>query len=152
MDQAANPIQLGSLIHDVSRMRRTMMDHYLRPIGFTRSQWAVMNVLLGAGDGGLMQADLARLLEVGKVTVGGLVDRLEASGHVARRPDPGGDRRIKRVVITDQGHARIEQLFAAAERLDRGMMRGIAVEDMEVAEKVLGHLKSNIREAMKAKP
>ena len=41
-------------------------------------------------------------MDVGKVTLGGLIDRLEAGGIVARQADPQ-DRRAKRVVITPRG-------------------------------------------------
>ena len=40
------------------------------------------------GAEGMMQTELARLMDVGKVTLGGLIDRLEASGSLARQPDP----------------------------------------------------------------
>ena len=35
-------------------------------------------------DGGMMQAELAKLIDVGKVALGGFIDRLEAAGLVRR--------------------------------------------------------------------
>jgi hypothetical protein len=49
-----------------------------------------------------MQAELAKVMDVGQVTLGGLIDRLEASGLVKRTPDPI-DRRAKRVQMTPKG-------------------------------------------------
>src|SRR5215210_165820 len=76
----AKPFRFGFLIHDVSRMRRTLFDEEMKPLGITRSQWWALSALSRRNDG-MMQVDLAKLLEVGKVTVGGLIDRLEATGH-----------------------------------------------------------------------
>src|SRR5262245_33864459 len=37
-----HPFRIGFLIHDVSRLRRTVVDKVLRPMGVTRSQWWVL--------------------------------------------------------------------------------------------------------------
>lgn len=148
----AQRFRFGFLIHDVSRTRRTMIDQYMRPLGITRSQWSVMSALSRAGDQGLTQVDLARLLEVGKVTVGGLIDRLEATGHVKRGADPGGDRRVKRVLITDQGYRMLDQMIHVAEELNNRILEGVTSEELEVTEHVLMRVKENIRGALAANP
>src|SRR3546814_17448568 len=94
-----------------------------------------------------MQVDLARLLEVGKVTIGGLVDRLESSGHVERRPDPE-DRRAKRVYITEQGWNMIRSMISVAEKMNSKVMAGVSDEDLETVERVLLAIKNNIKEAL----
>jgi len=48
-------------------------------------------------------------LDVGKVGVGALIDRLEASGFVLRQADPV-DRRVKRVFVTKQARGFLEKL------------------------------------------
>ena len=91
--KTSQPFRIGFLVHDVSRLRRTVVDKALKPIGVTRSQWWVLaNLSRHDSAEGMMQTELARLMDVGKVTLGGLIDRLEASGYVARRPDPTGTR------------------------------------------------------------
>src|SRR3546814_1021835 len=77
---SAKQFRFGFLVHDVSRMRRTLFDQVMKPLGITRSQWSVLAWLSRGGNEGVMQVDLARQLDVGKVTIGGLIDRLEASG------------------------------------------------------------------------
>lgn len=146
---SAKQFRFGYLVHDVSRTRRTMMDHYMRPLGITRSQWSVMSALSRGGEEGLMQVDLARLLEVGKVTVGGLVDRLEITGHVERRPDPSGDRRVKRVYITEQGYEMLDRMIKVAEDLNKRILSGISKDDIAQTEDVLMHVKENIKEAIR---
>ena len=95
----------------------------------------------------MIQSDLARLLEVGKVSVGGLIDRLEASGHVERRADPV-DRRIKRVFITDRGYDVIEKMRSVGRELTVLILKGIPLDEVHVAEEVLHRMKDNLREQL----
>lgn len=68
-------------------------------------------------------AELARVLEVSTAASTGIVDRLEARGHVARVADPA-DRRRTSVQVTDSGRAEVVGLlmpmFAALRALDEG--------------------------------
>lgn len=136
--------RFGYLVHDVSRTRRTLMDHYMRPLGITRSQWSMLSTLSRGGNDGMMQVDIARLLDVGKVSIGGLIDRLEATGHVERRPD-ATDRRAKRVFITDQGYRMLSQMVVVATELNALILDQVTREDLQVVEKVLKQVKANIR-------
>lgn len=143
----ASQFRFGYLLHDVSRTRRTLIDHWMKPLGITRAQWSLLSALSRGGNDGMMQVDLARLLEVGKVTIGGLVDRLEASGHVERRPDPD-DRRAKRVYITEQGWKMIRSMIAVAEKMNKKVMSGVSDRDLATVERVLLVIKTNIRDAL----
>lgn len=140
--------RFGYLLHDVSRTRRTLIDHWMKPLGITRAQWSLLSALSRGGNDGMMQVDLARLLEVGKVTIGGLVDRLESSGHVERRADPD-DRRAKRVYITDQGWKMIRTMISVAEKMNTKVMAGVSDKDLATVERVLLVIKNNIRDALK---
>lgn len=68
-------------------------------------------------------AELARVLEVSTAASTGIVDRLEARGHVARVADPL-DRRRTSVQVTESGRAEVVGLlmpmFAALQALDEG--------------------------------
>lgn len=144
----AAQFRFGLLLHDVSRTRRTLIDHWMKPLGITRAQWSLLGALSRGGNDGMMQVDLARLLEVGKVTIGGLVDRLEIGGHVVRKPEPE-DRRAKRVYVTDQGWKTIREMIAVAEKMDKKVLAGVSDEDLAAVERVLLAVKNNIREALK---
>jgi MarR family transcriptional regulator for hemolysin len=141
---SAKQFRFGYLVHDVSRVRRTLMDKAMRPLGLTRSQWSVLSTLSRGGNDGMMQADLARLMEVGKVTVGGLVDRMEASGHVERRPD-AEDRRAKRVFITEQGYEVIRLMIRVSTKVNEQILKGVSPEDQQITERVLLAVKTNIK-------
>lgn len=142
---SAQQFTFGYLVHDVSRIRRTVMDLVMRPYGITRSQWSVLSALSRSGNDGMMQVDLARLMEVGKVTVGGLVDRLEASGHVERRPDPM-DRRAKRVYITEQGYKVIHIMVEVASKINDRILKDSTPQEVAICEHVLGQVKKNLKD------
>ena len=93
-------LRLGFLVHDVSRLRRNVIDRALKPLGVTRSQWWVL-AFLSRRDG-ITQVALAQEMDLGKVALGGLVDRLEAVALIERRGDRN-DRRVKRIFLTKAG-------------------------------------------------
>lgn len=140
--------RIGFLVHDVSRMRRTLYDQAVRPLSLTRSQWWVLAQLSRhMGASGMPQTELARLLDVGKVTIGGLVDRLEERGFVQRRPD-ADDRRAKRVVVTAEGRRVLKRMIEVSETLNATIFDGFSQEEMRIAEAVLERMKANIRMAL----
>jgi MarR family transcriptional regulator, transcriptional regulator for hemolysin len=61
---------------------------------------------------------------VGKVTLGGLVDRLEAGG-LARRELSGEDRRVKRIRLTAKGRRALETAQRMRPKLDEFIMRDL---------------------------
>lgn len=142
---SAKQFQFGYLIHDVSRLRRIVMDDIMRPYGITRSQWAMLSALSRSGNTGMTQVDLARLLEVGKVTVGGLLERLETTGHIERRAD-SSDGRARRVFITDQGYETISVMIAVASKANKRIMKELSAEESKIAERVLFKVKLNLKD------
>ncbi|MBW4024067.1 MAG: MarR family transcriptional regulator [Proteobacteria bacterium] len=82
------------LISDTARLIGTYADRLARRHGMTKAQWVLMLKL--SRHPGLSQKDLADMMEVEPITVGRLVDRLEARGLVVREPDEQ-DRRIWRL-------------------------------------------------------
>ena len=69
---------LGFLISDVHRLMTAAVDKEVNSLGLTRSQLRVVLHLM-RGDG-LSQVALAEDLQLGKVTIGGLLDRLQDKG------------------------------------------------------------------------
>ncbi len=74
------------LLHDVARILRTRADRAARAHGMTRAQWIILARL--ARQPGMSQNELAAICEVEPITVGRLIDRLEARGLVDRCLDP----------------------------------------------------------------
>jgi DNA-binding MarR family transcriptional regulator len=144
---AAPYLRIGFLVHDVSRMRRTLFDQAVKPLGITRAQWWALANLSRHEPEGMIQSDLARVLDVGKVTIGGLIDRLESSGLVERRQDEL-DRRLRRIFITQRGYDVIDQMSEIGRQLNTEIMKGIPFDQIHVAEEVMHLMKENLRTAL----
>src|SRR3954451_11943049 len=134
-------LRLGYLIHDVSRLRRMMFDRALAPLGITRSQWWVLAFI--SRKDGLPQVQLANELDVGKVAVGALIDRLESSGFVIRQADPV-DRRVKRVYVTKQARGFLEKLRKETDKFNAQISRGIDRKQLEATSDALLAMKRNL--------
>jgi DNA-binding MarR family transcriptional regulator len=106
-DVSREGIRLSFLIHDVSRMRRAAYDQFMKPLGVTRAQWWVLAYL--SRHDGMMQTQLADILEVGKASLGDVIESLERNGWVERRPDPS-DKRAKRVYLTKPAQVLIKRM------------------------------------------
>jgi DNA-binding MarR family transcriptional regulator len=140
-DQSTWDLRLGYLIHDVSRLRRMMFDRALAPLGITRSQWWVLAFI--SRKDGLPQTQLANELDVGKVAVGALIDRLESAGFVIRQADPV-DRRIKRVFVTKQARGLLSRIRKETDKFNAQIANGIDRKQLEATSDSLLAMKRNL--------
>jgi DNA-binding MarR family transcriptional regulator len=131
-------LRFGFLIHDVSRMRRIVVDRALKPLGITRSQWWVL-AFLSRRDG-MTQTALAADLDLTKVAVGGLVDRMESVGFVERRADDR-DARARRVYLTRAGQKLVATIRKAVDVVEADIMSEISDEELDQAGRVLAKIK-----------
>src|SRR3984957_16616719 len=95
------------VLHDVARIMRTRFDKWARAYGMTRAQGVILVRL--ERQPGISQNEMASLCEVEPITVGRLVDRLEARGLLERRPDPA-DRRIRRLHLLPAAAPILEEI------------------------------------------
>jgi DNA-binding MarR family transcriptional regulator len=138
-------LRLGFLIHDVSRLRRLAFDQLMKPMGVTRSQWWVIAYL--SRHDGMKQTELADLLDVGRVSLGALVDRLEASNLVVRKPDPK-DRRAKLVFLTPTAHALLTDMRKAEDDMNARILRGVSPQQRAELSELLARLKHNLMDVV----
>ena len=136
-------IRIGFLIHDVSRLRRTAFDQRMRPLNITRSQWWVLSGVSRHGDQGIAQTELACVLDLGKVALGGLIGRLEERGFVQRRPDDS-DRRINRVHLTRKGDAILVKMARISMEMNEKVMKDISLNEQHVLAETLHTMKVNL--------
>src|SRR5258706_11862599 len=134
-------LRLGFLIHDVSRLRRNAFDRSLKHLNVTRSQWRVLGYL--SREDGMPQSQLAEELDLGKVAVGGLIDRLEKSGLVRRDAD-ATDRRVNRVFLEPKSKQLITRMRKVSHRLNEQILDGLGEPSLEVAATTLDAMKRNL--------
>jgi DNA-binding MarR family transcriptional regulator len=140
-------LRFGFLIHDVSRLRRIVVDRALKPLGITRSQWWVLAFL--SRHDGMTQTSLANDLDLTKVAIGGLLDRMEAAGYVERRADPN-DGRARRVYLTDAGEKLVVTIRENVEAVEVGILAKIPEADLDHAAEILIALKATLLEMVES--
>ena len=131
------------LVSDVARLIRTLADARARVHGMTRAQWMILVRL--ERQPGMSQNELAALIEVEPITVGRLIDRLEARGMVERRPDPA-DRRIWRLHVTAAAQPMLKEIAKARAELNAMLTQALPAKDLETAIECLLQMKANLSE------
>lgn len=94
----------------------------------TMSRAALLWVLRSTGP--TTQQALATALDVSPRNITGLVDGLEASGHVERAPHPT-DRRATLVTLTELGLAVMQQMVAQREQMADDLVAELAPAERE---------------------
>jgi DNA-binding MarR family transcriptional regulator len=140
-------LRFGFLIHDVSRLRRVAVDRALKPLGITRAQWWVL-AFLSRRDG-MTQTALAADLDLTKVSIGGLLDRMESAGFVERRADLN-DARARRVYLTRSGSKMVSKIRESVEVVELEILSRISDQSLEQATETLRTLKETLLEILGA--
>jgi MarR family transcriptional regulator for hemolysin len=133
--------RLGFLMHDVSRLRRIVFDDFMKPLGMTRSQWWVLAYL--SRHDGMIQSDLADVLELGKAALGGLVDRLETAEFLERRLD-ATDRRVRRIHLTAKGTQAVNQMRQLSHEMSERILNGLGLDERQHLTAMLTTVKKNL--------
>ena len=128
-------------LHDVARMLRTRFDRWARSYGLTRAQGVILVRL--HRQPGISQIEMAALCEVEPITVGRLVDRLEARGLIERRPDPA-DRRIRRLHLLPASEPILARIDGYRAEVNDYLLSGVSAEARETVVNVLLHMKNKL--------
>ncbi len=133
--------RLGFYIHDTSRLRKLVYDSAFRPAGVTRAQAAVLSYLWR--EDGMSQSELADRLDLGKVALGSLIDKLEAAGMVERIAD-AADRRTKRITLTARGRRTFDTLRELGREANEQVLAGLSARDIATTTRTLKRMKANL--------
>lgn len=117
------------LLVDSSRLLRRAFDDRVRATGATSPQARLLMMLARNPDQN--QAWYAEHLEIEPITLCRMVDRMEESGLVERRPDPT-DRRARRLHLTRRSRSEIDCIERALDGLTETMLSGF--DDKEQAQ------------------
>jgi len=129
------PETIPLALNDLARGWRSRLDERLRPLGLSCAMWAVIR-RLASGPAAQTQRELAEAVGIEGPTLVRLLDRLEQSG-IARRVSDPGDRRIKRVELSEQTRPSWDASLQAGLQLSSELTQGIAASDLETTRRVL---------------
>ncbi len=135
-------LSIGFLMHDISRMLRYRFDARARSLGVTRPQWRVLLHL--ARNPGATQTELADLLEVERITLCRMIDRLGDAGLVERRADPS-DRRVWRLHLLPAAHAVVDGLAAIGAEIEEEVLSPITAEQRAAMTDSLERVREGLR-------
>ncbi len=134
-------LELTFVLHDVARLMRVRFDQNARTWGMTRAQCVILIKLRCRP--GLSQTELATLIEVEPISVGRLIDRLEAAGMVERRPDPS-DRRMHRLHLLPAAEPVLAKVDAFRAAAVAALRENIPADEWNMALNVLLRIKDTL--------
>jgi len=135
----------GFLLTDSARLLRKLIDRRLQPLGLSRAQWSILAIL--SNHEGLSQSQISDELEIEKSTVGRLIDQVEKSGWIERRPILG-DRRLWSVHLTNQARELIAEVERVILHTRAEMLHGLSAEQQQDLSEILQTVKSNLSAAL----
>jgi DNA-binding MarR family transcriptional regulator len=97
----------GHLIRRAHQISGAVFAAHLAGFDLTSVQYAAMEAI--ASQPGIDATRLSDLIAFDKATLGGVLDRLEAKGLIARQPSRQ-DRRVKSVTLTEPGATLLESV------------------------------------------
>ncbi|QJP63978.1 MarR family winged helix-turn-helix transcriptional regulator [Bordetella holmesii] len=127
-DSISAAVRFGPLLAQAARSWRRAADRRLVPFGLTEATWLPLLRVSRAGHP-MRQKDLAASLGLDGSSIVRVLDALEASGLLARQPDPE-DRRAKALVLTPAGQAVVEQVEAVARQVREAALADLPDEEV----------------------
>lgn len=137
---ARRQAHLSLRIGRVARLLRQRQEARVRDMGLTPAQMHAVAVV--RYNEGCSQRGIAEILEVGEVTGGRLLSRLEALGWIERRPDRD-DGRVMRVYLGQEATVALRALDEIALAEEREALAGLTVADVDHMLRCLDAVSSN---------
>ncbi|MWD26859.1 MarR family transcriptional regulator [Aquicoccus sp. SCR17] len=121
----------GHVIRRLNQISTSVFNDGVRAAGFdlTAVQFAALDVI--AAEPGLDQARLAGAIAYDRATIGGVVDRLEAKGLVARRVSRT-DRRARELRATEAGLDLLARIKPVVRDLQPRILGGLDEEERQL--------------------
>ncbi|MBA3249480.1 MAG: MarR family transcriptional regulator [Geodermatophilaceae bacterium] len=129
-------MRAATSVFRVQQLLLARFDETLRPYGLTFARYEALVLLRFSRRGELPLKVIGSRLMVHPTSVTNTVDRLTASGYVARRPNPADGRGVL-ASITELGRAVLEDATADLVRLGFGLA-SLEDDDLEQLTRLLG--------------
>ena len=133
----------GFVLHETARLLSKRYDQRAKSLGLTRAQIQVLAYLVYHE--GINQAGLAELIEIEPISLARLIDRMEQSGWVERRPDPR-DRRAWRLYITDKAKPVFAEMIAIGAEVRGEALAGFTEAERDQVMELLMRVRRNLSE------
>lgn len=134
---------MGHITENAMKQISEAFGRRLQNTGITRVQWIALYYVKTKNR--ISQRDLSNLMNVKDSSAGRLIDRLERDGFIERERNDI-DRRVIYIKLTDKGDQLISDLMPFGIRFNDDLVAGIDEQELQIYEKVLKKMISNIAE------
>lgn len=131
-------IQLTIALVLVARRWRSLLDEKLRTIQQGTARMEALSAIHNSPEA-TSQVNIARRLRIEGPTLTRMIDSLEKDGLVERLADPE-DRRTKKLKVTREGKAALDEIFAIAEIYRERLLDDLSDGDIAMLNKLLGRM------------
>jgi DNA-binding MarR family transcriptional regulator len=129
------------LLGVIGRLQRTQMNEALTAVGVYAGQEMFLWHLWQ--EDGLTQSQLVERLCVQPPTVSKMLERMEKTGLVTRRPDPD-DSRSSRVYLTEQGRKSQQAVSEVWKNIEQRLTEGLSLEERLLLRRLLLQVHENL--------
>jgi DNA-binding MarR family transcriptional regulator len=133
---------LGRLIYLTAQDIKNYAEKQLKPYELTLEQFHLLKHM--SLDSGMSQRELGELVNKTPANITRILDRLELKNLVIRQSSPA-DRRTSQVLLTDQGQALVQEVFAFFELFSSQLTQGITELEQKKTREVLERIGRNIK-------
>ncbi len=140
--RSADPLRnFGFLLKDVSRLYLRNFERHSSVLGLTLAQCKVLGHL--QRNEGISQTRLAELTDTDPMTLGRLLDRMQAEGLVERRADPD-DKRAHCLHLQSAALPVLESIWQLADRARAESLTGLSAADRAQLMKLMQRIHANL--------
>ena len=130
--------RFSGALHNTARTWKAAIDRRLKYLGVSQASWTTIAAIAKA-DAAMSQIELANKLGLEAATMVSMLDRLAKAGLVLREASPG-DRRVKLIVLTDEGKQLYAKVKKEADIFRMELLSDIDAKKLLVATELLEHL------------
>ncbi|MGC0051569.1 MarR family winged helix-turn-helix transcriptional regulator [Brucella pituitosa] len=145
MSRADLSAEMIDAMAKVNRRLRTLFDARVKERGLTLARARTLLTLIEQE--GLYQKELAEVLEIENATMVRLIDGLERQAFVERQAVEG-DRRAKRIMMTQEGKQLAEEVVKLAGDVRADLLEGISDEDLSTALHVMRKMSDSMNKTL----
>ncbi|MBO1041926.1 MarR family winged helix-turn-helix transcriptional regulator [Brucella pituitosa] len=145
MSRADLSAEMIDAMAKVNRRLRTLFDARVKERGLTLARARTLLTLIEQE--GLYQKELAEVLEIENATMVRLIDGLERQAFVERQAVEG-DRRAKRIMMTEEGKQLAEEVVKLAGDVRADLLEGISDEDLSTALHVMRKMSDSMNKTL----
>jgi len=133
--------QFNDFVQQFLRQHFTRLHTLSEEIGIYRGQPPLLRAL--SENEGCTQRELAEEMHLTAATVTRMLQRMQQSGLLERRPDPD-DQRVTRVYLTPKGRAILGDIRKRAQQVSEEMLVGFSEQEQAQLASYLNRMRDNL--------